>query len=196
MTAVQSSAKLSEENLKQVREERDRVVDELSKAKGQLREFEHDLSDALERCEVLTEKFTAEKKKLKDELENAKKSEENLVKELWKAEEERAAKSAIHDQVQEKMTTLFNESQALSLKLVEVKAQNEELLKGRELADEQSKMLRNEARLVRDELVVACGQRDELLRKVSDLDAANKELHDRLLALRPLRNVAPVLRPF
>ncbi|PIO77795.1 viral A-type inclusion protein repeat-containing domain protein [Teladorsagia circumcincta] len=181
MTAVQSSVKLSEDNLKLVKEERDRVVDELSKAKEQLREFEHDLSDALERCEVLTEGFTAERKKLKDELETVKRSEESLVRELWKAEEERAAKSAIHEQVQEKMTTLFNESQSLSLKLVEVKAQNEELLKGRELAEEQSKMLRSEVRSVRDDLVAACGQRDALLTEVSELDAANKELHDRLL---------------
>nr|CDJ82429.1 unnamed protein product [Haemonchus contortus] len=169
-----TAVKNAEANLKLVMEERDNVISELKNTKEQLHELEHDLSDALERCEVLTEEFNSERKKLQCELETARSAEESLVKELWKAEEESAAQNAIQEQMQEKMSRLLDESEALSLKMVEAAAQNEELMEEKESALKENMLLREEMQSIRDNLVAACVHRDELLMKVSNMEAINK----------------------
>lgn len=183
LAVAKAVATHSEKQMQLITGERDRAVSELNSTKAMLYEAECRLSDSVARSENLVREFGTEREKLSNELYEAIKSKESLVKELSNVKEELVRKEGLCEGLQSNITRLNEESKMLSSKLSEISAEKGTISRQNDLAVEECAKAQKVLESVECSLLATTAQRDELLVRVSDLCSACKELEDRLAAL-------------
>ncbi|WKX93654.1 hypothetical protein Q1695_011145 [Nippostrongylus brasiliensis] len=168
-TAVDSSVEDLESKCKELTDERDQVVAELSSTKVTLTEVEQELAEALEKFEAAKEEFDREKKRLMDEMGDLRKSEENLSKELWNVAEELTDRQGLIDELQTGNQRLKEELTTASDKLNEALIERDRI--HAELSASKKQLLEIEQKLEQssEEKEKFCSELEQLQKSKDDL---------------------------